>query len=192
MVFKAFKSFTLFLLIDILGLSSGGRPSAMYLTPSHDTFVRRDRGDVFYGSASKVTITQKGANQRIGFMKFDTSTYVRTASATDATLKLTVAEKHTKPVQVSIFRMVNDFDENNLSWDTFDGAVHSDHHISFTVYENKPNQAGEVDVSSLLRDGEDMALAFVVEEGHVKFHSKDDNDESLIPKLILKPRNPEF
>ncbi len=160
--------------------------SAIHLEPSHDTFVRRDKADKFYGDSKKITVTKKGSNQRIGMMKFDTAAYSVGADGTAASLRLTVADTHdTQPVEVKVYKMVNDFHEGEMTWDTFDGDVHTDKHISFTVDGSNKDVPGEIDISQLLEEGEDVVLAFVVEdEGHVKFHSKD-NDHDFVPKLII-------
>ena len=193
MAFQSFKSIVFFFLfqVQVQGAIGANDSIGVHLEPSHDTFIRRDKGDVLYGDASKITVTKKGSNQRIGLMKFDTTEYGINADKTDATLRLTVADTHQKPVEVRVYRMVNDFHEDHLTWDTFDGDVHSDQTVTFTVKKSHTGQPGEIDVSSLLRTGEDMVLAFIVDEGHVKFHSKD-NDYDLTPKLVLTPRKSEL
>ena len=167
-------------------IRAGFESPEIHLFPSHDTFVRRDRGDVYYGAASKITVTKRGANQRIGMMKFDTSEYNVKADGTEATLMLSVADSHDEAVQVKVYRLVSDFDEDHVNWDSFDGNVHTDQEVTFTVNNTNIDRMGEVNISKLLRDGKDVLLALVVDEGHVKFHSKD-NEHELIPKLVLRP-----
>lgn len=160
--------------------------SEVQLHPSHDTFVRRDKGDAMHGNAPKITVTQLGANQRIGMMKFDTAGHVFDED-TEATLMLSVAEAHEQPVQVKVYRVMSDFHEDQLSWNSFDGNVGADQVVTFTANKDKTNMIEEIDVSSLLKFGQDVTFAFVVDEGHVKFHSKDtDMHHHLIPKLVLK------
>eukprot|EP00551_Chaetoceros_affinis_P014660 CAMPEP_0203689224 /NCGR_PEP_ID=MMETSP0091-20130426/1617_1 /ASSEMBLY_ACC=CAM_ASM_001089 /TAXON_ID=426623 /ORGANISM="Chaetoceros affinis, Strain CCMP159" /LENGTH=190 /DNA_ID=CAMNT_0050558825 /DNA_START=29 /DNA_END=601 /DNA_ORIENTATION=+ len=179
------KTLVLFFALQMVAATAS--KSEIHLEPSHDTFVRRDRGDKFYGNSSKITVTKRGSNQRIGMMKFDTSGYAIGSDGTTASLRLTVAETHdTKPVEVKVYKMINDIHEDEMTWDTFDGDVHTDKQISFTVDNTQKDQPGEIDVSILLEEGKDIVLAFVVEdEGHVKFHSKD-NDHEFVPKLIIQ------
>lgn len=156
------------------------------LHPSGDTFVRRNRGDGYYGASSKITLTRRGANQRIGLIKFDSSQYNIKAKEAQATLKLSLAEIADTNVEVKAYRLVNDFDEDHLSWDTFDGDVYTDQSVTFTVHKDLIDSMHEVDISSLLRDGKDVMLALIAEDGHVKFHSKD-SDHQLVPELVLRP-----
>ncbi len=55
--------------------NSNNSPKQTTLLPSHDTFIRKDGITRSHGKGSKITITKHGANQRIGLMQFDTSSY---------------------------------------------------------------------------------------------------------------------
>ena len=45
----------------------------------------------------------------------------------------------------------------------------------------------QIEVSNLIIPGEDTILAFVIEDqGHVKFHSKDNESKKMAPSLILE------
>ncbi len=104
-------------------------------------------------------------------MKFDTAGHVFD-EGTEAKLILSVAETSQQPVQVKVYRVLSDFHENQLSWNSFDGNVGADQVVTFTANHDKTNMIEEIDVSSLLKFGQDVTFAFVVDEGHVKFHSK--------------------
>lgn len=172
------------------------------LVPSHDTFIRKDSRSKSHGKGSKITITKRGANQRIGLMKFDTSDLTTEIDGTDlssyngsnennlkAYLRLGVAETHKEeePVVVKIFRLNNDFNEDYVSWQNFDGFTEAGNYVEFSVERDHENKIGQVEVSHLLRPGEDTVFAFIIEDqGHVKFHSKDHNQGGFTPSLILE------
>jgi hypothetical protein len=159
------------------------------ILPSHDTFVRKDNSKT-NGNGSKITVTQKGSNQRIGLVKFDTSKYDSEHfmdHQLSAYLQLSVAETHHEdPVDVKILKMKHGFDENGASWDNFNGETNAENFVIFTVETDHVNTFGQVDVSNLIEPGVDTVLAFVIEDkGHVKFHSKDHGDTKLSPSLVL-------
>ncbi len=161
-----------------------------HIKPSHDAFIRKDNHTKQHGHASKITVTQKGSNQRIGLMQFDTAHYdeeVFDENDIKAYLRLGVAETHsTGPVDVKVLRLQNGFDESDVSWHNFDGDAIVDHYVKFTVESDHVNKLGQVDVSDLLVPGEDTVFAFIIEDGgHVKFHSKENSSEDLSPSLIL-------
>mmetsp|Transcript_6085 Transcript_6085/g.7731 ORF Transcript_6085/g.7731 Transcript_6085/m.7731 type:complete len:130 (+) Transcript_6085:170-559(+) len=120
-------------------------------------------------------------------MKFDTSTVDTIESK--VTLRLVIADSHsTEPVDINMYSMQGDFDENVMNWDTFNNNMQSKAAIIFRIYSDYKDKVNEIDVTSLVTRGENVILAFLVEgEGHVKFHSKESAlDESVMPKLIIK------
>ncbi len=190
------------LLGEVIGEFAAPAPQQVKTTdllPSHDLFVRRDNSRN-YGQSNKITVTQAGSNQRIGLMKFDTSSFVvgqDGSSKMSASLRLAVADMHESenPVQVKIYRLMDEnLNEDHYSWEQFDGRTHDDHeHVSFVVESSHKGKVGKVDVTSLLREGEDTVLAFAIEdEGHVKFHSKESDHNHFIPKLILTEEEDEL
>mmetsp|Transcript_2310 Transcript_2310/g.3100 ORF Transcript_2310/g.3100 Transcript_2310/m.3100 type:complete len:197 (-) Transcript_2310:322-912(-) len=170
--------------------------STIHLTPSHDTFVRKDRKSESYGNNGKITITKAGSKQRIGLMKFDTSEHiVGSDGSTKVSLRLGVAETHdSKPVDVKIYKLKGDFHEDSIDWNALNGSVEKESHVEFTVLSEYKDSVGEVDVTNLLSEGEDTVFAFVVEnEGHVKFHSKEHSAGShMTPKLVINRNANEF
>ena len=167
------------------------------LLPSHDTFIRKDYVSKSHGKGSKIAVTKQGANQRVGLMKFDTSNHLSVqkfknddeiSTNTKAYLRLSVAETNKEePVQIKILRLDNDFDEDHVSWRNFDGMADVDNYVEFTIEGDHENKIGQVEVSNLIIPGEDTILAFVIEDqGHVKFHSKDNELKKMAPSLILE------
>eukprot|EP00551_Chaetoceros_affinis_P016966 CAMPEP_0203687746 /NCGR_PEP_ID=MMETSP0091-20130426/700_1 /ASSEMBLY_ACC=CAM_ASM_001089 /TAXON_ID=426623 /ORGANISM="Chaetoceros affinis, Strain CCMP159" /LENGTH=233 /DNA_ID=CAMNT_0050557153 /DNA_START=37 /DNA_END=738 /DNA_ORIENTATION=+ len=168
--------------------------------PSQDLFVRRTTSKT-YGQSSKITVTQAGSNQRIGLMKFETSSFrigeQDGSKRTTATLQLSIADidESANFVKVSIYRMMNqDLHEDQTTWDNFDGRTHEEHdQVNFRVDPSHKGKAGKIDVSRLLREGEDTVLGFAIEdEGHVKFHSKESGVKELMPKLVLTTEEDEL
>ena len=159
--------------------------------PSHDAFLRKDRKHEPHGDRSKITITQQGATQRIGLMKFDTADYDEDNFVENnirAYLQLGVAEAYENaPVTVKIMIVDNDFHENYVTWNNFDGDAEKDNYVRFTInHQDHVNKVERFEVSNLLYPGKDTVLAFVVENsGYVKFHSKENKDSSLSPSLVL-------
>jgi len=103
-------------------------------------------------------------------------------------LRLGIAETHDNdvPVQVKVFRLENDFHEEYVSWHNFDGDADADNHITINVERSHVDNASLVDVSPLLRPGSNTVFAFVIEsDGYVKFHSKEHEEDSFRPKLII-------
>mmetsp|Transcript_25842 Transcript_25842/g.31862 ORF Transcript_25842/g.31862 Transcript_25842/m.31862 type:complete len:193 (-) Transcript_25842:238-816(-) len=190
-MFKSFKSLALLSLLS-LDIALSHPNFEISLVPSHDAFIRRDKTGGSYGKSSKITVTKAGSNQRIGLMKFETSKYPVNSRDNKFKLRLGIAESHeTKPVEVKVVRLVEDFHEDHISWETFDGNV-EENEIKFSVETHDRETYSDVDVTMLMREGEDTILAFLVEkEGHVKFYSKDgsNNDKMLSPRLIINMRD---
>jgi hypothetical protein len=168
--------------------------------PSHDTFIRKDKFNFNNGDASKITVTSHGSKQRIGLIKFDTADLDGDRfsdhregggnNTLKAYLRLNVAEIYDsqESITVKVFRLDSAFHENYVTWRNFDADAEASF-VDFTIPQKKGADSfveQQLDVSSLLRPGEDTILAFIVEDkGYVKFHSKDQDDARLSPSLVL-------
>ena len=91
-----------------------------------------------HGDKSKITISQHGAKQRIGLMKFDTADYDEEhfdKNNIRAYLRLGVAEAYESgPVTVKVMRLDNDFHENYVTWNNFDGDAEKDNYVRYVQY----------------------------------------------------------
>jgi len=175
---------------------------ALSLAPAHsnrfasvfystgDASLRKDRQDENFGASQHITITRDDAkNSRIAVMKFDTA-HMDAEEPIGALLRLYIvdADANYEERTVTIRRVHADFDEDEVSWSTFNGDSEADNKdsIEFSVHQDHVGKAGQVDVSSLMRPGEDLKLAIHVKDsGHVKFASRDHNILDFHPKLLI-------
>mmetsp|Transcript_10470 Transcript_10470/g.11557 ORF Transcript_10470/g.11557 Transcript_10470/m.11557 type:complete len:128 (-) Transcript_10470:81-464(-) len=124
-------------------------------------------------------------------MKFDTSDYDTVKEGSKVSLRLGVADIHeSKSVHIKVYAMKDDFHEDHIDWNTFNGFTTRASMIDFHVNADQKDKIGEIDVSELMYDGQDIVFAFIVEgEGHVKFHSKEHTASVMMrPRLVIDRR----
>ena len=171
-----------------------GKPNIRNIIfPSGDASLRKDREDENFGDSQHITVTKEEAkNARIAVMKFDTSD-VDESTLDSAMLRLFIADVNAHDNQgiVKIRRIEEDFDEHDVSWSTFSAHSHDSdtEWIEFDVHNEHKGKTGQVDVTSLMRHGEDLKLAIHMKEnGLIKFGSKDHDNVGSHPKLMIMER----
>lgn len=157
------------------------------LTATADASVRKDRQYENYGDARHITVTKDSAkNARVALLKFDTADVA--TEATKALLRIYIADVDgVSEERTVLIRSVNDnFDEDHVTWDNYDVHEESAGWIEFHVHNEHVGMLGQVDVSMLMVPGENLNLAIhTSDKGHVKFASKENEDASAHPKLLL-------
>ena len=183
-------SFLCKLAILALSLAPAHSKVASVLYSTGDASLRKDRQDENFGASRNMTVTRDDAkNSRIAVMKFKTA-HMDAEEPIGALLRLYIvdADANYEERTVTIRRVHADFDEDEVSWSTFNGDSEADNKdsIEFSVHQDHVGKAGQVDVSSLMRPGEDLKLAIHVKDsGHVKFASRDHNILDFHPKLLI-------
>lgn len=162
---------------------------ATILKASADTSIRRDRSEDNYGSSRYLTVINRFNKRfaRVALVKFDTSD----VDINDQSIKLRLfvadLDETETPKKVIIHKLQSDFDENDISWDTFDHNLFNGKNLQFEVHNNHVNSMGQVDVTSLYTPGEDLKLAIYVEgRGFIKFASKDHGYDDRSPYLLFQ------
>jgi hypothetical protein len=155
---------------------------------SGDATVRKDKQDQNFGSAHHLTITNDlSKRSRIAVMKFDVS-QLNIEDLGRALLRLSISDVDSERQErdVVIKRIRSDFDESDISWNSFETDNDAEEWIQFRVHNDHVGKVGQVDVTSLVLPGEDLYVALhTVDGGHVKFASKDHHDANIHPRLIL-------
>lgn len=165
------------------------RARTTILKASADTSIRRDRSEDNYGSSRHLTVINRFNERfaRAALIKFDTSD----VDINDQSIKLRLfvadLDKTETPKKVIIHKLQNDFNENEISWDTFDHHLYDGKKLQFEVHNSHVNSMGQVDVTSLYTPGEDLKLAIYVEgRGFIKFVSKDHDYDDRSPYLVFQ------
>ncbi len=160
---------------------------------SQDASLRRDRWQENFGNTKHLTIIPEDARAaRVAVMKFDTSHLKEEdIDETALLLRLFIAEASKRddgPNVVSITRIKEDFNENHVSWGSFDYKG-GDEWVEFEIHHEHSGKTGQVDISSLFVPGEDLKLAIQMKhQGHVKFASKEYEETIHHPKLVFMGR----
>jgi len=119
-------------------------------------------------------------------MKFDTSG-VDVTEDFSAKLSLYVAGTDGGEYRtVKISRVDGDFDEHEVTWETYDSAV-TDEHVMFDVHRDHVGSAGQIEIGGLMKAGEDFLTVaiHVVEGGHVQLASREHPFSSRSPRLLV-------
>mmetsp|Transcript_337 Transcript_337/g.567 ORF Transcript_337/g.567 Transcript_337/m.567 type:complete len:187 (+) Transcript_337:120-680(+) len=155
---------------------------------SGDTIIRKDREDQNFGSAHHLTITNDlSKRSRIALIKFDLS-HISDENLGRALLRLSIADVDNERQErdVLIKRIGSNFDESDISWNSFESNTDDEEWIKFRVHNDHVGKVGQVDVTSLVLPGEDLYVALhTVDGGHVKFASREHHDTNIHPKLIF-------
>jgi hypothetical protein len=179
---------SIFALLSIFFIPAQSNQLGNIIIASGDATVRRDKEDQNFGSAHHLTITNDWSKRsRIAVMKFDVS-QIDQENLGRALLRLSIADVDNERQErdVVIKRIRSDFDETDISWNSFETNTDDEDWIQFRVHNDHVGKVGQVDVSSLVLPGEDLYVALhTVGGGHVKFASKDHHDENIHPRLIF-------
>jgi len=159
------------------------------LSASADTCLRKDRQYQNYGKARHFTVTKDDAkNARVALLKFD----IESAPIDDTTramLRLFIADVDgVSEERIVLIRRVNaNFEEDNVSWNTYDLKSEGEEWIEFHISNDHRGQIGQVDVTSLMVPGSNsLNLAIhLSEKGHVKFASREHDNPQTHPKMLM-------
>jgi hypothetical protein len=111
-----------------------------------------------------------------------------TDQATRAMLRLYIADVDAvSEERIVLIKRVNDpFEEDNVSWDSYDAHSEGEEWIEFHVHNEHVGKIGQVDVSTLMVPGKSLTLAIhTSEKGHVKFASREHENASAHPKILM-------
>jgi len=165
-----------------------GNQLGSVIVASGDVTLRKDKENQNFGLAHHLTITNDlSKRSRITLIKFDVS-HMNEEDLGKALLRLSIADvdQEREERDVIIKRIRSDFDESDISWNSFNANDDPEEWIQFRVHNDHVGKIGQVDVTSLLIPGEDLHIALhTVDGGHVKFASKDHHDGNVYPRLIL-------
>ena len=158
------------------------------LIASADASLRKDRQYQNYGTARHMTVTNDSAkNARVALLKFDTAP-ISKDDDTKVILRLFIADVDgvREHRTVLIKRVNNNFDENDVSWNTYDATEEGKEWVEFHVHNDHVGKIGQVDVTALMVPGENLSLVIhTSDKGHVKFASKENSNFATHPKILL-------
>lgn len=177
--------------LSLFALFTSGHASKVkstVISASADTCLRKDRQYQNYGRARHLTVTKdKARNARVALLNFEIES-APTDQATRAMLRLYIADVDAVyEERIVLIKRVNDpFEEDNVSWDSYDAHSEGEEWIEFHVHNEHVGKIGQVDVSTLMVPGKSLTLAIhTSEKGHVKFASREHEDASAHPKILM-------
>ena len=171
--------------------------------PTADASIRRDRSDQNFGWQSHMIVTKRAVSKsRIGLMKFNT-TYIGSVDDVSAKLVLfisgTDSTNSTGYRTVTVSRAEENFIEEEVTWNSYIKEktvyeIDTKRRVSFDVHNSHVGQAGQIEISSLMENGEEtLVVAIHIEDGgHVKLASKDHPSASRVPRLIVSRQRTEL
>jgi len=179
---------SLFALFALFTSGHASKVKSIVISASADTCLRKDRKYQNYGRARHLTVTKdKARNARVALLSFETET-APTDQATRAMLRLYIADVDAVSEEriVLIKRVNTNFEEDNVSWNTYDSHSEGEDWIEFHIHNNHVGKIGQVDISTLLVPGKSLTLAIhTSDKGHVKFASREHDNPNAHPKILL-------
>ena len=158
------------------------------LAATADASLRKDRQYQNYGNARHITVTKDSAkNARVALLKFDTADVAKESSKALLRIYIADVDGASEERTVLIRRVNHNFDEDHVTWNNYN--VHEETEegwIEFHILNEHVGKIGQVDVSILMVPGENLNLAIhTSDKGHVKFASKEHEDPTAHPQLLL-------
>ena len=184
--------FTISLLATFLNRACSKDVPASVIFPTADAGIRRDRSNQNFGYQPNITVTKiSGTKARAALLNFDTS-HLDKSNSISAMLMLFISGTDNDEFRtVKISKVSNSFEEHDVTWESYASEDVGENgpadYVSFEVHRDDIGKAGHIDVSRLIKEGDDSLTVVIHVEngGHVKLASKDHDNKNLSPRLLV-------